>query len=316
MKRSLSLFCSLLLVLTVMCSAFCINVSAEGDMRSVRVDTFLFDEVRFIENEQIDICFTHNFTGENYNFTLESDATNFNIELPKGEYTLTNVSLTSNPVITFEPAETELIVDDSEYFFFVLSLRNVILTDENAETVNNAITEFKQQKENEEHRAKEQLVIAVFLILWLILGVIALVQTLKGSRSKNELKRPYFKAKGRFTRHIFFGLIASFFLGYIFGDGEFSWIFALVGFGFPAGITAAGIIFGRCVQRDDDYYYYQDRESSSGGAIFVIIMLFCIVVGAVLVPAILIYDIVQIIKTYINYRKARKQNKNSVNSFR
>lgn len=322
MKKRFCLF-SLVIVFALLCSAsmtLSVNAEDEVETRSVKVDISVLVEASVAEHENVDLYFLNNETGIESMFTVSTDGGITDaptIELPKGEYTLTKATLTSNPVIEFETYCDTLVVDDSEDIFCLMSLKSVISTEENAEVVQAEIDEINQSKEQAKTADFNQLLIALGLTVWLCWGISALVYTIKGKSSKNEPKRPYFKAKARIMWHIFVGLILAFFTGSIFGDGGFSWLFAIVGLGLPFGFAAVSIFYvGR--DKEDDYYYREkaelnpEREMAKGGILYFILMIISLIFGVILTPVVLIYDIIQLIKTYNYYRKEKKKLKSFV----
>lgn len=303
MKRKIHLICFVLVLITATCSLFLpVCANAEGDTYQVTVDVVVLGPASIAENSNVDFCLINIATEEEYCLTIPTSGIN-NIYLPLGEYNITKVTLTDDPSVEFEfYAETIIVTEDYTSNICSFSLKSVLVTEENQEVVD----EIVANKNKMDQATFDNLIAAGLLILWIALGIYTLVTTIKGKKYHDESKRPFYKAKGRFLRHIFFALISGAFLGAIFGDGGFSWIFAVIGAGFPFGIAAVSMFYiGRS---DDDYAREREREGDGGGSgvIVAILMTLALLLGAIALPIIFVYDIIQLVKTYKRYREHKK----------
>ena len=59
---------------------------------------------------------------------------------------------------------------------------------------------------------------------------------------------------------------------------------------------------------DDDYAREREREGDGGGSgvIVAILMTLALLLGAIALPIIFVYDIIQLVKTYKRYREHKK----------
>lgn len=201
---------------------------------------------------------------------------------------MAKATLQARPEVAFNTSVGKLVVDDSANIYFTLALKSVIKTGENEDEIDGAISDFKQEKKNRN-------LLAVGMLLWLALGIVSLVYTVKGRRAKDTLQTDLFSAKAKITRHVFFGLMCGTILGYLIGDGGgFSMFGGIVGFGFPFGAVAVGVF----TPKEDPSRDYDSERSS--GDIYVLLLVLALVVGVFLTPIVIIRDVVGLVKANRN----------------
>ena len=285
------------------CAVMPIHADDEVETREVMVSIFVQNDASVAKNEMVDIYFRNTSTDEEYKFTLKGNNTPFPVSLPKGEYSVVKATLSGRPEVEFQTSTAKLTVDDSENIFFTISLKKVLVSEENKDDVENSINEFEKEKINDA-------IAGVITLLWVAWLIVVVVYLIKGRFCKLPKKAEFIKAKGKLITHLFFTATFSLLFGLFFAsiNGEtFSVFGGIFGLGIPVGaVLVAPIALAlnneekmACVE---DMTQEQKQEiSASRIALFCVLTLLAALVGLVVLPIVVTIDIMRIVKTYREY---------------
>ena len=300
MKKS-RLLCGVLALAIMLCCAvlpLCANAQESVQTGTVTLKVYVQSGAGIAKNKSVDIYFQNTATKEEHKFTVQAGIDDTQITLPKGEYSVVKAVLTQQPEVGFETSIGKLTVEDSQQTMFTLSLKSVLTTEENKDTV--AQLEKKSKFSfgtNIDQQQLNNFLLAIGMLIWLALGVVSVSYTVRSNFKKNMEKRDFLKAKGRIMRHILLGLLIGTCVGRLYGGKNgISWLAAVIGFGIPFGIPAVSWFVA---DREDDNR--ADDDDSSGGAI-VIWMALATAIGIILAPIVIVRDIIDLVRSYRDYK--------------
>lgn len=299
MKKIYNFIGLILIIVSIFCCAAMpiqVNAQEETELRTVMISVFVQSDANVAKNEYVDVYFVNSATGEEVKLNLKGDHKNYPFELPKGEYRIVNATLADRPEVAFQTSVNKLVVDDSENIYYTVALKSVLVSEENQDEVENSIKDFEQEKLD---RALQ----GIAVMLWLIWGIIVLVYSLRGRFCKDSLKAAFIKAKGKIIFHVFLGVTCGAILGMLVAGGSgFSWFAGIIGFGFPFGVFACAPVFFDTLKAREERRDVAPNDSTGDTVTVVIMLIIALIIGALLIPVVIVKDIIGIVKTYRNYK--------------
>ena len=299
MKKIYHFIGLILIIVSIFCCAVMpiqVNAQEETELRTVMISVFVQSDAHVAKNEYVDVYFVNSATGEEVKLNLKGDHKDYPFELPKGEYRIVNATLADRPEVAFQTSVSKLVVDDSENIYYTVALKSVLVSEENQDEVENSIKDFEQEKLD---RALQ----GIAVMLWLIWGIIVLVYSLRGRFCKDYLKAAFIKAKGKIIFHVFLGVTCGAILGMLVAGGSgFSWFAGIIGLGFPFGVFACAPVFFDILKSGEERRDVAPNDSTGDTVTVIIMLIIALIIGALLIPVVIVKDIIEIVKTYRNYK--------------
>ena len=310
MKKINNFIGLILIIVSIFCCAAMpiqVNAQEETELRTVMISVFVQSDANVAKNEYVDVYFVNSATGEEVKLNLKGDHKNYPFELPKGEYRIVNATLADRPEVAFQTSVSKLVVDDSENIYYTVALKSVLVSEENQDEVENSIKDFEQEKADRASQENLDLVLqalpGIAVMLWLIWGIIVLVYALRGRFCKDYLKAAFIKAKGKIIFHVFLGVTCGAILGMLVAGGSgFSWFAGIIGFGFPFGVFACAPVFFDTLKAREERRDVAPNDSTGDTVTVIIMLIIALIIGALLIPVVIVKDIIEIVKTYRNYK--------------
>lgn len=300
MNRYIRFLC-VILILTAFIGGFALSVGADAQYCTVNIKVFVQENASVAKNQCVDICFRNVITGEEVTKTINCNSDNQQMRFLSGEYEVKSACLSDHPEITFTTSTSNMVVDDSGSVYFTVALKD---------TVGDELL-INQLKNEYEVTVSEFFVVVgalAIMVLSLVIGVVSLVNMIKGGKTYDYYEANLLKAKGRYRRHLFLGLLflSAGIITALTVDNRVTLnviFYAIYGFSLPFGfIFAAKIAFKIAPKEDDDDrsgafglrdYEVGDDESGGGALafiIFVVLWIIATVTGPIIAPITLIKD--------------------------